>query len=430
MRKLFILAFTLFLSLSIVGCSKDNKNTVTIDTQQENTTESTAKDTNIAFDAKSLVTAYCNDSWDGSFISNDEHCASIENGVLFIDCDKVEEIPDMGPYEDCYWCSVIEQDEKGTWIFERQLSTLELWKNGTRFKKIVLNSGYTSVYKLQNCIVTRYGDTLEIIDFDGYNLESHVSVVDCYQKKDGTIVFSDFDRKNYSISSNGEIQELESSYIRFPRESVEPQKTDTSLVKKAQNLYQSDWDGSCQIIDGNFVAIDYSGNIIINNKLSGHIAFNPDFVVEDCSNLYAYDSNAYWLNGSALISYENGKEISTIDLPDGNARIEWISEHGIIVEIYSDNTSSLYVVYSDGTVRNISNNVVDCNCAYDTLYYMEGSTVYAIDWANPTSEAECYFEGAYAVSPHTDETEGALVPYEMANYEGYGYSNIYSPYGK
>lgn len=429
MKKLLTLTFTLFLALTIVGCEKNNENNVTIDTQEESTAESTTKDTNIEFDAKSLVIDYCNGDWDGSFISNDEHCASIEDGVLFIDCKEAEEIPDMGPYEDCCWYSVIEQDENGTWIFDRKLATFELWKNGTRFKKILLDSSYTDLYKLQNCIVTRYGDTLEIIDFDGYNIETYINVVDCYETSDGTIFFSDFDRKNYSISSNGEIQELESSYVRFPRESVEPQKTDTSLVKKAQNLYQSDWDGSCQIIDGNFVAIDYSGNIIINNKLSGHIAFDPDFVVENGSNLYAYDSNAYWLNGSSLISYENGKEISTIDLPDGNARIEWISDSGIIVEIYGDDTSSLYIVYSDGTVRNVSNNVVDCTCAYDTLYYMEGSNVYALDWANPDSRAEVYFEGAYAVSPHTDETEGALVPYEMANYEGYGYSNIYSPYG-
>lgn len=56
---------------------------------------------------------------------------------------------------------------------------------------------------------------------------------------------------------------------------------------------------------------------------------------------------------------------------------------------------------------------------------MEGDTVYRLSWEEADASPEVYFRGAYAVSPSTDESEGAIVPDEFSNWEG----NIFSPYG-
>ena len=79
----------------------------------------------IDFDQFSLVDAYCNNKWDGSFIK-DEHCASIINGELWIDCLPAEMIPNMGIYEDSFWLSVVSSNDDGTWVHDRKLGTIEV----------------------------------------------------------------------------------------------------------------------------------------------------------------------------------------------------------------------------------------------------------------------------------------------------------------
>ena len=73
--------------------------------------------------------------------------------------------------------------------------------------------------------------------------------------------------------------------------------------------------------------------------------------------------------------------------------------------------------------------VINYTVAYDTVYWFNlDREVWAVDWYTST-EAYLFCEDAIAVSPYTDEAEGAVVTPERANWESYGLP-IYSPYGK
>ena len=74
--------------------------------------------------------------------------------------------------------------------------------------------------------------------------------------------------------------------------------------------------------------------------------------------------------------------------------------------------------------------VINYTVAYDTVYWFNlDREVWAVDWYEST-EAYLFCEDAIAVSPHSDEAEGAVVTPDRANIDfGYGLP-IYSPYGE
>lgn len=75
--------------------------------------------------------------------------------------------------------------------------------------------------------------------------------------------------------------------------------------------------------------------------------------------------------------------------------------------------------------------VIDYTVAYDTLYWFNlEREVWSCSWQSLDCTAKLFCEDAIAVSPFTDECEGAIVPPERANIDfGYGGLPIYSPYG-
>ncbi len=73
--------------------------------------------------------------------------------------------------------------------------------------------------------------------------------------------------------------------------------------------------------------------------------------------------------------------------------------------------------------------VDDAWAAYDTIYWLKDNNVYSLDWEQSGAQPQLFFEGANAVSHGSDESEGALVLLDKANYDAYGRSDIYSPYG-
>lgn len=75
--------------------------------------------------------------------------------------------------------------------------------------------------------------------------------------------------------------------------------------------------------------------------------------------------------------------------------------------------------------------VIDYTLAYDTLYWFNPDReVWASSWQSLDYSAKLFCEDAIAVSPFTDECEGAIVSPERANIDyGYGGLSIYSPYG-
>lgn len=428
---LFIAAF------SLVGCGTTTNNT-DAETTSPSTTD-TGKETtsdyndSISFDEASLVTAYCNGTWDGSFISSDEHCASIEDGQLWIDCRSTDFIPDLGPYEDHPWYyETINHSANGTLVLDSELCIIELWSKGTRLEKIVVPSDtyYTYVYKVGEVIVSRYGSQMWVYEQDGYKLHNLDNIIDVYQDSDGKLYYSTFENKNYEITSSGKIVELSSTYVRFPRSQGKVVEAENKqLLTQVFNLYcATEWDGSCKIINENdFVAVDYYGRIYHNNIWVGDISLGTEKHFTDYGwNMNISDEVSYYLDGTHLVRYERGKT-TYVDIPDGEGEIRWTTEtetEKVVVWLYN---GTLLIVEGE-KVNVVSTSALDMNVAYDTMYFMEGNTVYSLDWYNVASP-EVYFEGAYAVSPHEDEAEGAIVPYELANDRYYGYSNIYSPYG-
>jgi len=75
--------------------------------------------------------------------------------------------------------------------------------------------------------------------------------------------------------------------------------------------------------------------------------------------------------------------------------------------------------------------IIDYTVAYDTLYWFNlNRDVWCVNWQSDDLTTELFCEDAIAVSPFTDECQGAIVSPEKANIDyGYGDLPIYSPYG-
>lgn len=391
-------------------------------------------ESSINFDELSLVEAYCNGNWDGTFISNDEHCASIIDGELWLDCETAEKIPDMGIYEDCFWLSVLSSDDTGTWVNDKKLGTVEHWSKGTRLSKVVfspdLDNYLTQVYVLNNCIVTRDNTNIGIYDFNGYNISNIRDVIDL-NSSDGKITYSNFEHNNFSIDGDGNIIELDTHYVRFPVKNVQLDEKLNANTAYFNSYWGTTWEGEFKKIGNDFVYVDYSGDIYVNNEITGNINLPINQIITSFgSNILTGKDESLYLDGKNLIVYKKADE-KIIDVPDGPAKFIWSNyEYGTVIMVYgtSENDNTLVIV-KDDKVKVISESVSDANVAYDTLYYMEGDTVYRMSWEETDAEPELFIKGAYAVSPRTDELEGAVVPSKLNNMESYGEYNLYSPYG-
>lgn len=422
----------LIITACFTACnSSTNSSSSAMPTSAEEATESS-----IDFDELSLVSAYCNGDWDGTFISNDEHCASIIDGSLWIDCQTAEQIPDMGIYEDCFWFTVISSDKEGTWVYDKQLGTVDYWSKGIRIHKIVVNSEkpfMTSVYVLSDCIVARNDENISLYDFNGYNITNIRDVIDLYSSDgDGKITYSNFEHQNFSIDGVGNVSELDTHYVRFPRRNVQLEENPKASTAYFNLFWGTTWEGEFQKIGNDFVYVDYSGDIYVNNELIGNVNLPINQLINSFgSNILTGKDESLYLDGKNLIVYKKADE-KIIDVPDGPAKFIWSNyEYGTVIMVYgsSENDNTLVIV-KDDKVKVISESVSDANVAYDTLYYMEGDKVYRMSWEETDAKPSLFIEGAYAVSRHTDELEGAIVPSELNNMEAYGEYNLYSPYGK
>ena len=433
MKKFFALLtiFSIVITcLTACSASSDQSKSEIETTITTETTEISEDSEEFSYEAADLVTSYCSHAWDGSFIHNNKHCASIIDGELWIDCKIVESIPDMGPYEDCFWLSVVGTSDSGTWVFDRNLGTVELWQKGTRYKKIVTSfkeDFLTDVYFLGNCLVARNNSNISIYSLDGYNITNISEVIDCYKKNDVSLLISNFKHENFEINTKGEPKKLSSNYVRFPRKNVKLEEDMSNLLTLPFNNY---WSNNFEIgnlyhSSENFYYIDFYGNIIVNNKLVGNVNTGISNKINmDGPNLLTSANTTYYLNGKNLLIYQKGI-CTTIDIPDGEAKFEWHDErYGTVILIYgsSANDNTLIIV-KDNKVKVIKE-VSDANVAYKS-----GNKVYSLEWQEVDAEPKLFFEGAYAVSQRTDELEGAIVPSDKNNMEEYGESNLYSPYG-
>ena len=430
MKKFSALLIILIIATCFTACSNSSANTPSSQPPQAEE----ATETSFVFDELSLVSNYCSDAWSGSFISNDEHCASVIDGELWLDCKVSEQIPDMGPYENCFWIKVLSSDDTGTWVQDQQLGTVEKWSKGTRYNKIVLQGslkGYdTSVCILSDCIVARNNTNIDVYNLKGGIITSIRDVIDFYYSGGNELLYSNFEHKNFKFTREGEVIELNSNYVRFPRKNVQLEENSNASTAYFNLYWGTTWDGEFQNVNGDFVYVDYSGDIYVNNKLLGNVNLPISKVIPSWgANLMTDIDETLYLNGKELIIYQKAAE-KIIDIPDGSAKFIWSNAYGTVILVYGysadDNT---LLLVRDEDVRIISETVSDANVAYDTLYYMEGDKVYSLSWEKDDSEPELFIEGAFAVSTRTDELEGAIVPAELNNMEGYKQYNLYSPFG-
>ena len=432
MKKMLALLVAIMFVITCLTACTSSQNANSSDVTEA--TEVANEDVTVSFDGTDLVSDYCEGNWDGSFISNDKHCASILDGKLWIDCQIAENIPDMGPFEDCFWDSVVSSSSLGTWIYDRQLGTIELWKTGTRYKKFATSftdNYLTNVYVLSNCIVARNKTELSIYTLEGYNLTNYKEIIDCCKDGD-SLLFSNFKHENYKISKDGEVNSVSSNYVRFPVKNTQLQKELNCCTLPFNNYWSGSWNGDFTVIDNNHYFVDFYGDIYINNELVGNVNLGiSNKITENSENLLTSIDESLYLDGKDLIIYKKGEE-SKVDVPDGQGRFLWSSgDNGVAILIYGNGSNdNKLIIVKNGATKIISNKVTDANLAYDTLYYMEGDKVYSLAWQDDNAESHLFFEGAYAVSQRTDELEGAIVPTEKNNMKSYGESNLYSPYGE
>ena len=329
----------------------------------------------------SLINCYCINGWNGNYFKNGNLSSEIKNGILYMNGESTHRIPDLGGKDNSsIGYTIVKFDEDGTWLFDQFSYQLEQWKRGQRIFHRKLNGFYseTTFVCHDNFIVARYGEKLEVLNLQGQTISTLENVVDLCCN-DGTILISDFQHKNYCVDQTGKIESHESHYVRFRRS-------------------QSD---------------------------------NPE---HEGANCYFYNDKVYFIDKEMNLWEEINEEKTLIaPLPEGDgSEFLWVDESIFVVAVYNKEniTSTICIIRPDGTVEVSSQKAIDYNVAYDTLYFMEGNTIYSQQWKNASALPVPFFEGAYAVSPLIDESEGALVPQEKANWKGYGFSNIYSPYGE
>lgn len=425
-KKYFLIMFVSIITCICTACHC-NDSAVSVSENTSIPTEVQSEKT-INFDSNFLIDEYCNGNWDGSFISNENHCASIENGNLWIDCVLSDGIPDMKTYDNSSYYSIVDSNSDGAWIYDRNTNILELWKKGNRLKKIPIYTDfptYTNIYVLNQAIVANCGSTLQIYDHNSILLISYYNVIDCYKSKD-CVLFSNFHHENFEISESGIVEELNSNHVRFNRDNVNLLLENNPLLTQIHHLYyNTDWNGKLRKIDNTFVIVNDNGNIIANNKLIGNVSLKDYTFSSVSSNLSINNEFSYWLNGKELIIFDKGTK-NSIDILDGKAEILHVSNnHEVIAMIYGDNTNTLLIIKNNES-KIISTNIVDVYVANDIIYYMEKDTVYSYNWKDSNPKSSIYFEGAFAVSHYNDEAAGAIVPNDKANYEAYGYTNIYN----
>lgn len=198
------------------------------------------------------------------------------------------------------------------------------------------------------------------------------------------------------------------------------------------------------------VAIDtqylsYHGELVIFNGAFIHERNVVDYVRANPAKVSPYtDTVAIYTiqqQGSAEIETKavraNG-DIVTLQRPlrllprEKNGLTFWSQKRGsndkAILTLRQDKYQYHLEIVLSGQPVFAADGVLDAWAAHDTLYWLVDHTVYRLNWWDESPEVEVYCAGAFGVSHHSDEAEGALVPMELANAEYYDRWDILSPF--
>lgn len=425
--KLFsIILSTVIVLIFFTACTYSD----TKSTSNDMTVCNSINGNSISLNIETLISEYCNEKWDGTLIFGDNHCASIENGKLWIDCKDTDIIPDINNYYKSESCEIVNSNFDGTWIYNNKISILELWKKGNCIKKLNIYTDYpkyTNIYLLKDVIIANCGQTLQIYDYDSNLIISYFNIIDCY-KSEKCIFFSTFRHDNYKINESGEITKLDTKFVRFARDNTNFyfNKDFNLILNNTYDLYHNtEWNGNFRKINNYLVMIDEHGYVIVNNKIIGNILLKDYLFSDSVSyNIKVYNNSIYWLDGDNLV-ITNNVDQTLIDIPNGNAEFLYISDDEIIVNIYGKETNCVAII-KDNNYKIISSSSLDAYVSSNSLFYLENDNVYCYNFTKSNAVPELYFAGAFAIAHFDKENCGAIVPNSDANNEAYGYKNLYT----
>ena len=383
--------------------------------------------------------------WDGKFVYNHGHCASVEDGILWIDNKSTGHPIDMGTTEQSVFCEVVGKSADGTYIAED--GRLQLWSKGEMlldYEHPVPHYGTTSYQLSDSVFVFRYGQHM-IWWKNGEAKTISDEVIDTELCDSGDKVrYTTFAHEVYEVNVDGETTKTGENTVRFQDDNFVSLQLAKSEDRELAQKFFEDWKNKGW---NNFTYIDFEeeldaiariddyGNLYINNKLVANynLGCNWKFTVAEdtASNIFYTEDFVYYATGKEVNCYYKGEILFSNDVADGSAKI--LAESGpnhMALEIANEDGTTTIQVVTPAKIVTISEEAVDAHVAYDTLYWMDRKhDVYSCHWYEDEIESQLFFENAIAVSPYSDESQGAIVEKKFKNWGGYGYENIYSPYG-
>lgn len=397
-------------------------------------------DTRLDWSYESLAAAFERGEWDGSFISDGSHYAVIHDSTVWIDgCDTFDN-PHVKS-EDWSMSILCEADGGGVWV--ENSPYVERWENGRIKERHISPYSYITFAK-DNTVYVFGGPKIYRLESDGFKLIAK-NVIDFTIDDSGNLLYTNFDHEirdeegnllgsgiHFGYSTPKRVSEWD-DLLWILQEAFESEAWDGTLIEVSS--LTTGWNGeTLSEYEGVYVNyVDYLGIIYVASAEIGvmELTFHTPVAYTD----WYYNADLYIPEENYILYFKkygnNSSEPYQIDTPE-KMEVIWIGNDDTLILRSVSSPSKIYRV--DATRREpiweeITSEAVDSNVAYDTLYWMNSEgTVYTVDWAN-TTESVLFVEDALAVSHFEDEGEGAFMPEGKGNYEAYGYTNVYSPYG-
>ena len=427
-------------------------------------------------------------NWDGSpiFIGGNVISVNAEEAEIWLNNDCIDEplYCNAGENERFYF---IDQDEENVYYFkdvesetEDKYFILQVNKQSGDTMVVEVPEETYSAKRIFESIFVMGEYSLYRIDFTSDNptavlLEECISdyeIRDYYSSVE--LHYITGERNEAGISFNKEtgkeevIEPHETTKARYSADEGQLTFYDNELYSKARELYANEaWDGSfidlhtldSEIEENTYASIDYNDNIVINNEIQGRYFralqvekacnvsetfFGPELVwfeddfnqylrfyfpnqeEEYCLHSYGTDLPFEIRGYTRMLSFYYDSNL--VPGKTAGARVYLLTDGELWVLDCNFNTE----IVNTNVVESPDHDIVDFNWAYDTLYYMlDNGEVYTIkygedDWDFSHPERFGGNRTFYALSHHTDESEGAL----SLNEGNYGDAHLYSPYGE
>ena len=426
--------------------------------------------------------------WDGSpiFIGGNVISINVEKAEIWLNNDSLSEplYCDVAENEKFYF---FDQDEDFAYYLKDETSEegvkyfvtkVSKTTNGSSVSVEIPEETYSARLMSENAFVKAeyalYRVDFRVEDPEAMLLNEVVSdyeVVDYYSSAELHYITGERVETGLHIDkedgSEYEINPLETTRARYSAEEGNLTFYDNVLYSKARELYASKiWGGDfvdlhtvdSSVPKNTFASITFDGNIVINNEELGRY-FRAIQVEPGCNVCGRYYSpELVWLedgfNQYLRFFFPDQKEDYCLHSYGSSLPFEIRGYTRMLAFFYesdlTEKTAGARVyILTDGELWFLDCNflteqvktqvldfddhdIIDFNWAYDSLYYLlDNGEAYTIhygedDWDFKNPERFGGDRLFYALSHHTDESEGAL----SFNEGNYGDTHLYSPYGE